>query len=79
MKLLSTLASFVIFAFVVSSASAYQVCVGYDAQGICTGWVNTGGGGYTPNVPNSPSNPSAPNCTCAGYNANGTCTYWIGC
>lgn len=66
-----------------SVAMADKVCVGYDAQGNCTGWTDTGGGGYTPNIPGAPQpgDPTTPgsNCICAGYTSSGTCTYYINC
>lgn len=64
------------------SALADEVCVGHDANGNCTGYVNPNDGTYTPNVPGVPNNPNDPSkvgsCTCVGYDTNGACTYYVG-
>ena len=58
-----------------------QVCVSYNPDGSCAGWVDSSNGGYTPNYPGVPGNPSNPgsSCTCVSYDANGGCTYYVGC
>lgn len=62
-------------------ARADRVCVGYDAQNQCTGWIDTGSGGYQPNLPGMPNQPNSPgsSCICAAYTANGTCSYYVNC